>query len=321
MRSLRSFFVNVGAALLIGTAVLSFGSSAQALSLSPAILDLQAEPGETKTAAITLTNDESLPLIVSSSIQKFLPLGTSGQQRFLSPADLTGLPSWTLVGMSDQVWQPGETRTIPIQIRVPIEAERGGAYEALFFSGTPQTAGLGSEIGIRSRIGTLVLLTVGTSEATDAVVTEWQLLDPKIQSGVRGTVQLGLKNAGRTHVVPKGDVVVRGMLGNEVMRVPINPSGARILPASERVFDVSIGQPIRGQGRLGIGDELAALGLGRYAISLEGIEGLRQNPSPLRLTVIPWRSLILLFILLGGIVGLFRAYRRSLIRALGRPRG
>jgi hypothetical protein len=309
----RVFLGVAGAALLFVAA----DSAVQALSLAPSIIEEQVNPGETKTISILITNDETRPLRVYPSIQKFLPLGTMGQQQFLPPSDVEGLPSWTFVGANDHVLQPGEKENLTVQIRVPTDAPQGGMYEALFFSAQPPVEEGRPSIGLRSRVGALVLLTIGKGSETELHLTDWRLLSSANEDGLRGAVHVVLKNSGRTHVVPKGNVVIRGMFGGEVVRLPLNAEGGRVLPASERGFDVVFG-PVASPRTFveGLKGELAALGFGRYTLSLEGVEGLKSVPAPLVVMVVPWRLLGVGIVGILLILGAFRWYRRRIIQAL-----
>lgn len=308
------FRLFVGTIFALG---LSFGlaSSVQALSLAPSILEVQANPGETKTVVVSLLNDESEPVRIESTIQKFIPLGTGGQQQFLSPEDTSGLPSWTFVGGVTGGLQPGEKQNVTIQIRVPSEAPVGGAYEAVFFSARPLAEVTAGTVGLRSKIGVLILLTVGDATQAELAVSDWRLLETGTRPSLSGTAQITLKNVGRTHTTPKGELVVRNMFGGVVSRVPMNPLNARILPASERTFEASFGEETssRGWGRLK--NELAAFGMGRYEITLEGVDGLLQT-EPLRIVVLPWRVIGSGALLLLLLVVAFRLYRSYLIKAL-----
>jgi hypothetical protein len=311
----RSFFrLFVGAIVTLGVCLGSV-SSVQALSLAPSILEIQANPGETKTVVVSLTNDESEPVRIESTIQKFIPLGTGGQQQFLSPEDTSGLPSWTFVGAIAGGLQPGERQNVTIQIRVPSDASRGGAYEAIFFSARPLAEATAGTVGLRSKIGALILLTVGDTTQAELAVSDWRLLEAGTQSSLSGTARLTLKNVGRTHATPKGELVVRNMLGGVVLRLPVNPLNARILPASERTFEVSFGSEASSGWMGQLKNELVAFGVGRYQISLEGMDGLSQGES-LQMTVLPWRVIGSGALLVLLLVCAFRLYRSYLIKAL-----
>lgn len=306
----------VAAFLFVWAGGFGFVQSAHALSLSPSIVELQANPGETKTVTLTLTNDETEPLQITASIQKFLPLGTGGQQQFLPPEDLAGIPSWTFVGLTDQLLRPGEKRNVPIQIRVPADALSEGAYEAIFFSGTSISERAGANVGLRSRIGTLVLLTVGGDTRTEIAISEWGMKSGTKSSSLSGVVQMRFVNKGRTHVVPRGDLVIRSMTGRVVQRLPMNALGVRILPGSERLFEISFGANDAGSWVEAWKQELTFFGVGRYTFSIEGVAGLVQEPSALSIDVFPWRlaTTVVLLLTVGGVV--FWLYRRYLIRVL-----
>lgn len=312
----RRLLWSVTAALFVWGGCFGSVQSAHALSLSPSIIELQANPGETKTVTLTLTNDEAEPLQIAASIQKFLPLGTGGQQRFLPPEDVAGIPSWTFVGLADQLLRPGEKRNVPIQIRVPADAPSEGAYEAIFFSGTPLSERVSGNVGLRSRIGALVLLTVGGDTQAEIAISEWSLKSGVKSSSLRGVVQMKAVNKGRAHVVPRGDLVIRSMTGRIVQRLPINASAVRILPGSERLFEIAFGSSDATSPTEAWKQEITSFGVGRYTISIEGVEGLVQQPSALYIDVFPWRlaTTIVLLLIMGGITFVF--YRRYLIRAL-----
>ncbi len=302
------------ACLLLGC--LSQATVVNALSISPSLLDVPLVPGETKTVAIQVTNDERVPLQLYPSIQKFVPLGAGGQQRFLPPEDTSGMPSWTFVGVDTSSLQPGETRVVPVQIRVPLDAANGGVYEAIFFSTQPPVSG-SDTVGIRSRIGALVLGTVGSEVTPTLTVESWRLLEPSRRASVRGTVQLILKNGGRTHGIPEGAVVVRNLFGTEVARVPLNPSSGRILPASERMFEVSFGPSTLSEVK-GLREELSAVGFGGYRVTLEGVEHLQQPSVALTFFVLPWRLILIGVGVIACMAVCFRLYRKKLLRSLQR---
>ncbi|MBP9761993.1 hypothetical protein KBD34_00055 [Patescibacteria group bacterium] len=298
--------------LMLGVGLMANVPTVSALTISPPILELQANPGETKTATITLTNDEGQPIHVYPSIQKFLPLGTNGQQQFLPPDDLDGLPSWTFLDGADRILETNEKQTVTMEIRVPTDAQSGGMYEAVFFSSEPPLSLPGVRVGVRSRIGALVLLTVGDAKEIRLAATDWRWLSESVSDSLRGTVRLTLRNTGGTHTVPTGEIVARDLFGRVVGRWPINPAGSRILPASERTFEQSIG----GESMGGFSRELTALGLGRYQLSLEGVNGLTVVPEALSVVVFPWRVVSAICLLLIGLFVAFRVYRSRLIRAM-----
>lgn len=286
-----------------------------ALSIAPALFEVQGLPGETKTITIQITNDENQPVQIVPQIQKFLPLGTEGQQQFLPPTDVSGLPTWTYIDGVGSWLQPAEKRNITIELRLPTDAPNGGQYEAIFFSTQAVTAG-SEKSGFRSRVGALVLLTIGDPKASRLQVTNWQLLGAGTREALDGAVQVTLRNTGVTHIAPTGTVMVRNVFGTLVKQIALNPVNGRILPTSDRSFTVALGQDNTiGTGFwAGVLHEVSAFGLGPYTVTLEGVERLDQSPAPLRLAVFPWRLLVVFLVVVMVIVGLLRWYRSRLIR-------
>ncbi len=296
---------------------LCLAPSVQALGLSPSIFEEQILPGQSKILELTLINDESQPVRLQAGVQKFLPLGSNGQQRFLPETDVVGVPSWTTVGVTNQVLQPGEKRIVPVQIQVPADAPLGGVYEALFFSGVPTEQASSGAVGVQSRIGALLLLTIGDAQVSRLSLTDWRFTHAaSTTDSLSGQVSVTLRNVGTTHVTPRGELVIRNGFGGIVRHIPLNGENSRILPASERTFELPFGiqtEPQSFGGR--IRSELIAFGLGGYTISLEGVEGIANVP-PLKLYVWPWALLLLAVSVVILLIGAFRVYRRRLIRAM-----
>lgn len=306
----------VGGTLCLG--VTWFVPAANALSVSPSVIEERLQPGESKILSLTVVNDEKEPVQLYVTLQKFLPLGTGGQQQFLPPSDVDGLPSWTFISVPDTPLKPGEKRNIPVQLRVPLETSQGGVYEAIFLS-TQRPAGVDEpNIGLRSRIGVLVLLQVGNPAKAVLRLTDWRWDEVMRMSSLRGRAYVTLLNAGINHVRPTGELVVRNMWGRVVTRVSLNPDAVRVLPASERTFEVKIGSVLQTDGWWdAVLDELTFFGLGSYTISLEQVDGLDAVPSPLRVSVWPRRILVSGLVLLGMLLVALRLYRSWLMRRLG----
>lgn len=304
--------------LVAGFFVVSGAKPASALSIAPAVFEVQGLSGETKTFSIQVTNDEDRPVQIVPEIQKFLPLGTTGQQQFLPPTDLSGLPTWTYIDGANSWLQPLERRNVTVQVRIPTDAPSGGQYEAIFFSTQGADATNGAS-GFRSRVGALVLLTVGDVNAARLQVTDWRLSGSGTREALDETIQVTLRNTGTTHIAPTGTLMIRNIFGTAVKQVALNPTGGRILPTSERSFSISLGvQNEQNEATKsiwsGISHEFSAFGFGPYTVSLEGVDRLEHQPAPLRFFVMPWKLLALLLGVLVVITSSFYGYRAYLIR-------
>ncbi|MCX6798445.1 MAG: hypothetical protein NTX66_04530, partial [Candidatus Falkowbacteria bacterium] len=137
-------------------------------------------------------------------------------------------------------------------------------------------------------------------------------------------------NNGNIHLKPKGDIIIRNLLGGKVAAVPANDKEARVLPKQIRQFFATWQkqEPELTAGALGWWQKFWAefqaeqtnFAFGRYTAQLNLIYGQDKTASTARLAfwVIPWALLmvylILLVILLIIVGRLFRMYNRWVIQ-------
>lgn len=291
--------------------------SAGAIAITPALIEASAAPGQYASFTITLTNDEPESRTILPTIQKFIPLGTDGRQTFLPPEDRTGLPNWTLMDSTGITLRPGERRAFLARIQVPTDATPGGRYEAIFFSSEPMIQIEQANVGFRSRIGALVLFTVEGDVPTRLAISQFRLADTNTQTSLSGVATVRLHNDGVGHIVPEGSVVIRNLFGKIVARYPINPKKSHLLPASDRDFQVAFGTQVKSSGWIrSTIEELSNFGLGRYSITVEGVQHQALSVAALPLTVVPWHTGVTLVALLFVLFIAFRLYRARLIRAM-----
>lgn len=294
----------------------SFVHSAQAMQVKPAIFDLVAEPGQSVRGSFYVKNDENRAQKYFFSMQKFLPQGESGDQTFLPMTETKGLPEWTYLSESSVFLASGQEKQISFTIRVPENAARGSAQEAIFVSTVPPDMKQ-SGVGVGTRTGMFAFLRIGAVQESRLSFV-WVSHSDAWFSHLPVPIQMTIENQGGAHEAPQGDIVVRNVIGRERARIPFNPSGSRILSGSRRSFS-SVWQnhpPAAARGFwTNVGEELSNGGFGSYTLSFE----------PARGTLLPITKLARVFIwpvhlmvLVGGLIllvsGLILWTRRRLLR-------
>jgi hypothetical protein len=225
--------------------------SGQAFSISPPLVELQADPGKTVNATIKLTNVSSGSLTMTVQANNFGSKNETGEPNILF--DDVATP-YTLKGW---VGLPGgfelaskETRTLTIPITVPASAEPGGHYGVVRFTGV--AAGGLNEVSLSASIGSLILLQVSGNIKQQARVEDFYASTTKYEktsffetSPI--TFVTRIKNEGNIHIKPTGTVAVRDMFGKEVavLRMNGDPTDEKnkpgsILPQSVRRFDAAL---------------------------------------------------------------------------------
>lgn len=298
--------------LFFGTGVLHV----HALEVSPSILDLVVEPGQSVTGSFVIKNTESQPQSYYFSMQKFLPKGEEGDQEYLSVTETTGLPSWTYLSQSSVLLLPGRQERISFTIRVPQDAARGSAQEAIFISSVPPDVG-GAGIGVAVRTGVLVFIRIGAVQDERLAFT-WVHQPRTWVTHLPVSIQTSVENQGGVYAIPTGDMVVRNWFGAERARLPFNPTRSRILPNSRRAFSQTW-ENHSATAKTGfwaqVGEEFSNGGFGSYTISFEPASGtdlprtqlLRMFVWPVRLLSLFAGALLLVVVAMGWM-------RRRLIR-------
>lgn len=309
--------VVVAAGMLLGVSLLGFIAQAfataqpahaeagQAFSISPPLIELKADPGQTVTTKIKLTNVSSEELLIKVQFNDFGAKDETG-----APSIIFDDTKSTAYSLRNWIGSPApfkvkskETKTIEFPVQVPKDAEPGGHYATIRFTGT-STALEDSGVALNASIGTLVLMQVSGDIKEDASVVDFFTSSNFFESAPIGFTER-LKNNGNIHVKPTGTVEVKNMFGETVANLPVNgnPKDQKdqpksILPQSIRRFE----QTLSGQWLFG-----------SYTATLK----LKYGDSGKELTatktfwVIPYKLIILVLVGLAALVfGLRFALRR-----------
>ena len=132
-------------------------SPQQALSIDPAISDLQLSPGKTASYILTITNLSNKPLGIGTALTDI-----DGQENsYGKNAQQVPMTIWTTLSESNLIIAPSEKKQITVKITPPINTRDGGYYEALFLTPIVNNQHIRNEPVILSRIGTLIFATIG----------------------------------------------------------------------------------------------------------------------------------------------------------------
>jgi hypothetical protein len=130
-------------------------------------------------------------------------------------------------------------------VNVPSDAEPGGHYGVLRFSGrAPDLENTG--VGLSASTGMLMLIRVAGDVKESASLAEFFTASEGNQTSLFESSPIGfvtrIKNDGNIHVKPVGLIEVRDAFGNSVSTVTVNDTKSNVLPGSIRRFEGSIKQ-------------------------------------------------------------------------------
>jgi hypothetical protein len=227
--------------------------SGQAFSLSPPLLELAANPGERIDATIKITNVSAGALEMTVQANDFGSKNETGEPNIIFD-DIEPTP-YTLKGWINLpetfMLESKETRTVTVPIDVPQNAEPGGHYGVIRFTGTSAENG-DQQVSLSASIGSLVLLRVAGDIQQSAAVESFytassDFAETSFFESSPVTFVTRIRNSGNIHIKPTGTVVVKDMFGNETATLRMNgdpaaekdPPGS-ILPQSVRRFDTAL---------------------------------------------------------------------------------
>jgi hypothetical protein len=214
-------------------------AAGETLTISPPISDFSLEPGESVTKTIRLSNPSESLIEVFPRTMNFRASGETGEPAFYEVGDSSekfALASWISFDNSKLALAPEQVVDFEYKITVPVDAEPGGHYGAVFFANEPETTEDDiSKVSMGSMIGSLLLVRtpgdVVESGAIDSFVTDKAFyVDNKINFITR------VNNLGNIHIKPLGNVVVKDMFGKIVDTIVFNEQGGNVLPNSTREY-------------------------------------------------------------------------------------
>lgn len=296
--------------LFLSTSVLAEdadNSTANTLKVTPVRTDITANPGETKTVEVTVTNPSDSDVVVRAIQNDFVAGDEDGTpalildenefapkrslKRFMRPLKNVTLPA-------------GESRTVDVVIAVPKNANAGGYFGALRFA--PTSPNDGGQVNLSASVASLILLRVSGDAAEKLTMTEFALT----QNGNTGSfftsqddvaAHVRFKNDGDVQLGPIGKVsVTKG--GNVVYEADFNNGDQRevVLPDSARRWAIPLND---------------LTGFGQYKVSATFTYGSKNQTVEAEQTfwVIPMSYLIgaitAIVLLVAAIVG-FVLYRK-----------
>ncbi len=215
------------------------------VEVTPLRVELKmAGPGGTHTQTVTLANHDKNAVRIHARVDDYY-LSNDGTPQFRL-ADGTmpySAASWVRVNPVEQEVNAGATGLVRFTTVAPAGTAPGGYRAAIIFEFSPprtEAAVTGKGVTFRSRVATIVYITVGAPKAAVELVD----VEPRLQPGQPPSIVATLKNTGRVHVRTKGQMLIYDKAGVVVRRLQV--PDVPVLPESRREVAVAIGDERQG---------------------------------------------------------------------------
>lgn len=217
MKKIKWFLVSV---LLSFALIPAIGKAEDlGMQISPLTYNFEIQPGASQEANIIVTNTNVTQLNYVVEVENFNQVSDEGAPSFSGTnpdSSVTTLKDWITLkdkSESEGIIAPKEAKTLEFEISIPQGAEPGGHYAAIFAKEVKKTAEGKTEIGVSSRVGALILVTVPGEVTKSASISSFSF--PKFVW--RGPVEFGMvvKNTGTTHYDSKASTEISPLFGSK----------------------------------------------------------------------------------------------------------
>lgn len=297
----------------------------QALEISPPVITVTANPGQTIRTQINLRDVSTATLIVTGEVNDFTASDDEdgSPKLLLDPGESSpySMKTW-IRPLQELTLKPRQIQNLPVTIDVPRDAAPGGYFSVVRFTArAPELDGQG--VSLSASLGALIFLRVNGDAAEKLSFVDFTTIEQR--TGIKKnlfeslpvTFLARLKNEGNVHLQPAGQVTVRNMFGKVVASVNVNLPPRNILPGSVRRFEAPLDKAVMGKTQL----------FGRYKADIRIVYGDKKQVITESVTfwIIPWK--LIMFGILGLIIAflvlrkMIRNYNQAIIRrAQGTPK-
>ena len=200
-----------------------------ALTIAPAKVEFNVNPGEEIKFSIYTRNDGEIDTYLYSVVKGFTE-DEGGTKIWIEDA-----PEREWVKIPEKVFAPpGEMIEVPVVINVPKDAPPGGHFLAIGFGTLPERReGTGVAIGVN--VLSLVYINVSGERIDKISISEFNA--KKVYFGFPVKFAYKIKNEGNTYVRPTGEIEISNVFGRLVANLRVNEKELQILPGKEKVLE------------------------------------------------------------------------------------
>jgi hypothetical protein len=210
------------------------------LRISPPILEIEVEPGNTYSDYIKVENlNEFESVTLYPQVVSFVAKGDEGGQEFIEDSEETtsySLAQWMNISTDTLEIEPLERVVLPFTINIPLDAEPGGRYGAVLLGNQPTTAeDLANSVALGAKSGTIILARIAGDITESAKINTFSI-NKDFYNYPPVDFEVVVENTGNVHVKPLGTIEISNIFGKVVDEVTVNEGLGNVLPDSTRKF-------------------------------------------------------------------------------------
>jgi hypothetical protein len=271
----RLFFTVFLSTLFIIPLLPAHAQTNAGIGLRPATIEGPADPGETQTHKVGVTNLSAVTQTYYLFTRDIVGVEGAGVPVFADEnAEKTGyeLTEWLTLDTVEMTLVPGEEKEVTITIAVPDNATPGSHFGGVFVSmDPPRLRSTGAAVGYE--VANIISIRVAGDAVENAQIRSFAT-DNFIYGKPVVDFTARIENKGSVLLRPVGPLEIYNMFGKKVAMLTMNESKAGVFPHSERSFVVTW--------------EHDGPGFGRYEAVLSMIYGDQGRQSTISSTASFW---------------------------------
>ncbi|MCA9332672.1 hypothetical protein KDA00_02250 [Candidatus Saccharibacteria bacterium] len=271
------------------------------LGVSPQILDITANPGESFTNTFRLTNGSKESLSIEATPKNFTPRGEEGAVNITEEDTGYSLAKWTTVSPKTTIIEAGKTIDFKATIDVPENAEAGSHFGSIVFKTLPP-AQPAATTAVSQEIAPVILVRISGDIRESAEIIEFKTNQSLYSNQSKVVLTSRIKNTGNVHFKPSGKITIKDMFNKEVASMDIDQRN--ILPETIRQFT----------------NEWSTNGvkIGKYTATLTVVYGSDNNiqTSSTSFTFFPYQIIIPAFLIIVLVIFVIVKFRSRISLAL-----
>lgn len=204
-------------------------TSTIALSVSPQVFEISADPGDVITESFKIVNGTDIDLTLNATPKNFTPDGEDGGVTLTESTTSFSLASWITVSPTKVTVPARGSQVFDFVITLPADAEPGSHLGSIIVQTDPIDID-GSGAAVSQEIGPLILTSVSGDIVESAEIASFTT-DSFWEKGPI-EFETRVTNNGNVHFKPSGTIEIKNMFGNIVATIDLEEKN--VLPNSTR---------------------------------------------------------------------------------------
>lgn len=216
--------------------------AAPTFSITPLVIDIEAEGRDIIKKDITVTNTGSQPATIFPSVNNISVKDGGGIEAFLAPVEsdrTSSLASWLEISRQGLLIRPGEQVVIPLTLRVHPTPVPGSYHALIGFGQGDNRDEAERSVANGQAPGTIVNVTIADTR-TEFLKLSGFIVKRFITDDAHSLAYYTFKNPSDQTLTPTGEIIVYDSTGKEVSSVNVNEEHIEIPAGGEHVFEAHI---------------------------------------------------------------------------------